>query len=228
MTVTAETVCNLLSEADALAVSSIDKTLEAGRLLLQAKDECRHGEWLPFLKRAGVPERKAQRLMTLARSGLKSDTVSDLGGVKATLEFLTKRELPEPGTALVVFGDESRDYFNAAYVWGSTAYPGNYYAAAYNGLNSICTLRPIDGRQIDFPGESPVHLVWEWLGHHFDAPQASWIFETHSDAVAKIIFEAMDLDEVEAEQRAALNMANVHGIRLLVEQCRAAEAARAA
>mgnify|MGYP007115645966 CR=1 FL=1 len=61
-------------------------------MLLAAKDAAPHGTWLPFLDRAGVPERKAQRLMTLARSGLKSDTVSDLGGVSRALEFVKKQE----------------------------------------------------------------------------------------------------------------------------------------
>ena len=87
LSVTAETVRTLLGEADALASRSIDKMLEAGAMLVEAKAQCKHGEWLPFLERAGVPERMAQRYMTLARSGLKSDTVTLLGGIKAALEF---------------------------------------------------------------------------------------------------------------------------------------------
>ena len=70
--------------------------LEAGRLLIEAKAECRHWQWLPFLERAGMAERQAQRLMTLARSGLKTDTVSDLG-IRGALEMAAKRKLPKPG-----------------------------------------------------------------------------------------------------------------------------------
>lgn len=82
------------TEADALAAaerSAAEHALNAGRLLCEAKDACRHGEWLPFLARAGVPERSAQRWMKLHRSGLKNDIVSDLGGVVAALHFLSLR-----------------------------------------------------------------------------------------------------------------------------------------
>jgi hypothetical protein len=82
--------------------TAADKALEAGRLLCQAKQECRHGEWLPFLQRAGVAERQAQRLMQLARSGLKSDTVSDLGGIKAALAYDAKQSPPNVGQLLLI------------------------------------------------------------------------------------------------------------------------------
>jgi hypothetical protein len=89
---TAETVKALVAESDDAALTSIDKALEAGRLLVDAKEAAAHGTWLPFLERAGVQERKAQRLMTLAKSGIKSDTVTDLGGIKAALEYVAKRK----------------------------------------------------------------------------------------------------------------------------------------
>src|SRR5690606_12499757 len=88
----AETIRALVAESDAAHLTSIEKALEAGRELVAAKAECRHGEWLAVLERAGVPERKAQRLMTLARSGLKSAAVSDLGGIRGALEFLYMRD----------------------------------------------------------------------------------------------------------------------------------------
>src|SRR5690606_7038309 len=88
----AETVRALIAGACAAHIESINKALEAGQHLLAAKEECQHGEWLPFIARAGIHERQARRLMQVARSGLKSDTVSDLGGIKGALEFLAKRE----------------------------------------------------------------------------------------------------------------------------------------
>lgn len=84
----AEDVKLLVAEADAAAMTSITKSLEAGALLIAAKAGCGHGNWLPFLKRAGVQERKAQRLMKLAKSGMTSDAVSEIGGVTAALEFV--------------------------------------------------------------------------------------------------------------------------------------------
>lgn len=88
LTVLAE---DLKIEAEAFAAAeraSAEHAVNAGRLLCEAKQACRHGEWLPFLKRAGVPERSAQRWMKLHRSGLKSDLVSDLGGVASALNAL--------------------------------------------------------------------------------------------------------------------------------------------
>ncbi|WOH55373.1 DUF3102 domain-containing protein [Bradyrhizobium sp. BWC-3-1] len=87
----AETVRELIAGSDAAHTQSIEKAMEAGRLLVAAKGDCKHGEWLPFLKRAGVPERKAQRLMQIAESNLKSDTVTDLG-IGGALRFLQLRE----------------------------------------------------------------------------------------------------------------------------------------
>lgn len=74
LSVSADAIRILLAESEALALESVDKALEAGRLLAVAKDECKHGQWLPFLKRANVAERQAQRMMQLARSGMKSET----------------------------------------------------------------------------------------------------------------------------------------------------------
>ncbi|WP_037436183.1 DUF3102 domain-containing protein [Sinorhizobium fredii] len=80
------------NEAAALAErTTIEKALEAGHLLTEAKALCAHGQWYPFLDRAGIHERQASRLMQLAASGLKSDTVSDLGGIKGALAFIAKR-----------------------------------------------------------------------------------------------------------------------------------------
>ena len=88
----------------AAVTNTMSAGLEAGRALAALKAECRHGEWLPALAAAGLPERGAQRLMRYAREvkarGLaaapppvtallteartpKSDTVSDLDAVDA-------------------------------------------------------------------------------------------------------------------------------------------------
>ncbi len=82
-------------EAEAFAAAeraSAEHALNAGRLLAEAKQACPHGGWLPFLKRAGVAERSAQRWMQLHRGGLKSDLVTDLGGVVPALQFIKLRE----------------------------------------------------------------------------------------------------------------------------------------
>jgi hypothetical protein len=67
----------------------------AGKMLIEAKGLCRHGEWLPWLKAARIHERTARRYMTLAASNLKSDSVTDLGGITPALRFLRLRTLAE-------------------------------------------------------------------------------------------------------------------------------------
>ena len=51
-----------------------------GRMLNEAKaEECRHGEWLPFLERTGIPPRTAQRAMRIAAAEVKYARVAYLG-----------------------------------------------------------------------------------------------------------------------------------------------------
>jgi hypothetical protein len=88
-------IANCQTRAKTASVEAAAEYLEAGHLLIEAKAECKHGEWLPFLERAGVHERQARRLMQLARSGLKADTVSEIC-VKAALEYLARRKKPGP------------------------------------------------------------------------------------------------------------------------------------
>ena len=67
---------------------SIKEWLAAAETLHEARQLAEHGEWLPFLDQCGVHERTAQRMLRVAESGLKCDTVSDLGGIAAALDYL--------------------------------------------------------------------------------------------------------------------------------------------
>lgn len=67
------------SGAEAAAAEAAAKAIEAGHLLVEAKEACRHGEWLTFLKHIGMPSRRAQKRMALARSGIKCDVAAHLG-----------------------------------------------------------------------------------------------------------------------------------------------------
>ena len=76
--------------------------LETGRLLAEAKAECGHGQWLPFLARAGIPERTARRMMRLHRLGMDPETLA-AHGVRAALATVarptksdTVTDLPPP------------------------------------------------------------------------------------------------------------------------------------
>ncbi|MEW8230384.1 MAG: DUF3102 domain-containing protein [Candidatus Thiodiazotropha endolucinida] len=83
--------------AQAAADSAIKNALAAGKLLVKAKAEVRHGEWLPFLESTGVNPRTAQRYMKLAKNEhlLKNDSASFVSVTKA-LEYLNERNISPP------------------------------------------------------------------------------------------------------------------------------------
>ena len=74
------------------SAEAIQAYLDCGAALVEAKAACGHGDWLPWLATAGVPERTAQRMMKLAAAGLKSDTVTYFGGIAATIDALPALE----------------------------------------------------------------------------------------------------------------------------------------
>ena len=90
-TVAADQVAEHYARSRRFARASLAEALKCGADLCEAKATAPHGTWLSFLKRAGIPERQAQRLMKLAASGLKPDTVSDLGGIREALRLLAWR-----------------------------------------------------------------------------------------------------------------------------------------
>ncbi|WP_267428510.1 DUF3102 domain-containing protein [Methylobacterium sp. GC_Met_2] len=82
-------------EARSAARFSAERALAAGHLLIEAKTAVGHGEWLPWLRaNLGMSERTAQGYMRLARTGLKSATVADLG-LRATLTRVGRRKAPD-------------------------------------------------------------------------------------------------------------------------------------
>lgn len=62
--------------------------LSAGAKLVQARGECRRGQWGPFLEKAGLDARTARDMMSLARADVTAERMTDLGGVRAALEAL--------------------------------------------------------------------------------------------------------------------------------------------
>ena len=66
---------------------AVQAYLECGAALIEAKAGCGHGKWLPWLDGTGIPKRTAQRMMALYESGLKSDTVTHLGGISGALDY---------------------------------------------------------------------------------------------------------------------------------------------
>jgi len=80
--------------AMAAARTSIEKAVEAGKLLIEAKDALPHGGWLPWLRDVGITPRTAQRYMRLVTIPAdKYDTVSHLG-IKGALDAIAKKVSP--------------------------------------------------------------------------------------------------------------------------------------
>lgn len=151
----AERIREASAAMNASAIAAAEKAIESGRLLIEAKAECRHGEWLPFLERAGVAERQAQRLMQLGRSGLKPDTVSDLG-IKAALALAGRRQLPTGDDVLMLTsrdkGAGSTDGGRTAFLFEARETAGYYHVAAFDtGAPSLAnaTARPMSASRPD-------------------------------------------------------------------------------
>jgi Protein of unknown function (DUF3102) len=84
--------------AAAALTNSLNHAMAAGDILIEAKLQLRHGQWLPWLENCGIAERTAQRYIRLARNRAaiesKSDNVSDLS-VSSALSFLATPRVPK-------------------------------------------------------------------------------------------------------------------------------------
>jgi hypothetical protein len=84
------------------AKTAAERAIEAGHALIEAKELVRHGEWLPWLREnCALAERTAQLYMRIAKLGLDSATVADLG-LNATAKTITL-QYPDP------FADDPED-----------------------------------------------------------------------------------------------------------------------
>jgi hypothetical protein len=76
---------------------ALGHAMAAGDILLEAKLQLKHGQWLPWLETCDISERTAQRYMRLARNRSEIESnptpVSDLG-VKAALTLLSAPREP--------------------------------------------------------------------------------------------------------------------------------------
>ena len=92
-----------LSDRDAVygyATSAMTHALEAGRLLIEAKTQVRHGQWLPFLESVGMPARTAQQYMRLAKNTL---TVAQMPVGKALKKLAEPKEPRKRQSAPLVY-----------------------------------------------------------------------------------------------------------------------------
>ena len=62
----------------------VESWLATAYVLQEAHGIVRHGEWTPFLERAGVPGRTARRMLRFADAEVQTGHVASLGGIAAT------------------------------------------------------------------------------------------------------------------------------------------------
>jgi hypothetical protein len=86
------------------AAEMAEAIIQAGTHLIEARELLPHGRFGKWLKdNCGVSERSAQRYMTVARSGFKSDTVADLG-LRGTLAAIDRGAFDHGVAGLSYFG----------------------------------------------------------------------------------------------------------------------------
>lgn len=171
--------------------TTAEKVIEAGWLLVQAKAQCAHGEWLPFLDRAGVHDRAARKWMQIADSGLEIGPVADLG-IRGTLQFLSRWRMPEDRMALRITVDEDLPGEDVAergvaYIFREPSTPEGHVhiwtlnATPAHGGDGECaaTRRPMLPRIEVGEGHRPVDTIVHWLTcSGFGLPISNWRLET--------------------------------------------------
>jgi hypothetical protein len=168
-------------------ISGAEKTIAAGKLLIEAKALAGHGAWLPFLTEAGVSARTAQRYMRLAASPLNATLVTHLGGITDALAFLADWRMPEPGQALHVTIGEGDDE-NFAFVWRDDDQPEHVMIAALVAEQSVRTKRPMLPL-IEVEGDQPVDTVIAWLEAMNFGSIAEWRVETVDGRLARSVID---------------------------------------
>lgn len=188
--------------------TSIEKAIEAGRFLIDAKAAVRHGDWLPFLQRAGIVERTARNFMTLAASGLNPAPVADLGGIKAALAFLSKWRLPTFDEALMITSAERQGEFDAGaewtpgavgYVWESEKHRGHYHIAAMDDGDNLSLTKSPMWPKIHIEDGEPVATIIHWLSTNFNLPMGDWHIEFAPRHVPEIVLPDRVLREAVQE-----------------------------
>lgn len=150
---------------------SIEKAHEAGAMLCHAKDRCPHGQWMPFLERAGIHDRQARRLMQIASAGIQIGHVSKMGGIKATLAYLAKLKLPPEGDILYISREESSDGSECAWIEHAKGAPGMFNVTSIKAHDKVFDLeRPISGTTERLPSGGYYNALWNIVELMVDIP----------------------------------------------------------
>ncbi len=119
-----------------------------GQRLAKARTTTPHGEWLPALKRAGIPVRAAQRAMKLANAGVEMRHVTHLG-IGCCLELLAGGNDVEPfsGAQVNLIGEIvvylSPDGVDGEVDEGRERNVLNWLTECISGLDAMAKLRKL-------------------------------------------------------------------------------------
>lgn len=176
------------------AKAMAEHALAAGRLLIEAKGKLNHGEFGPWLREhVDISERTARRYMTLAKSGVKTATVADLGINGAIEHCANVLKVPLPNSGECVFGDDGAHYlcvwhepsdkqaeYLLAAIVGDNGADGMYRGIRRGHLHNILLGWPAD--EFDYAGASYERIAYaeraeflESMRRHFWAEEVkSW------------------------------------------------------
>jgi Protein of unknown function (DUF3102) len=94
-TAPARTLATIVGEIRKTLSNDTANVIRRGQLLIEAKDQLEHGEWLPWLEdNFDMDERTAQRAMAVAEFASKYDNLSDLRLKKSALYELSTKRYP--------------------------------------------------------------------------------------------------------------------------------------
>jgi len=183
------------AEARQAAQMSIDKAMEAGEALIEAKSHLQHGEWLPWLKAncSGISERTIQLYMRLARHKdeveAKKRNVADLT-IRGAVAAITKAKsliLPIVGHVSVGVAETDAGW-EEIWIAPDWQHDGYLYVTRVSTPNNtteltevVGTRRPVrqdfvektiahlfDGQQVDMDWTDRAFPRWRWNCLLFD------------------------------------------------------------
>jgi hypothetical protein len=128
------------------AERAAERAIAVGHMLIEAKALVKHGQWADWLHaNVNMSERTARRYIQLARSGLKSVTVAEMG-IRATLEHIAAGTGPLPvpplKKELKIYPNEKR-IEDFVYAFVTPCSNGGFHVGVMGLDHGTITKRPV-------------------------------------------------------------------------------------